>query len=352
MRNMLQRIILSLVLASTACGGSLFDPGHLLDPTAILNRIDVTLTNVSTDANRSVAELESLVTYLANQGLTQAATYVRDILQNGIARVGIEFRCNVDYLAQRLKQGLMALRAAFEAKRSDTSVTASFPPTICTATPDQVAWPEAPQSISLAGYDFHRDGMSVVVVGRAGQVSDISSAAVQPSPYQLVVNLSSSGAAFPRDCARIEVRWQGSALSTVPCLTDCPPPPPPTVIPAVKNLNQIDTTRKCVDSFLTGCRIDDHIDQKCPDGFNRDDPFTVVRLDGKGPGNCGEGDQNDLTRLGTTWLSHDPHDCSIHVHVGLQGGTFQGFRSCHYIVTATKPEEVITHPPPQVGWCH
>lgn len=345
-----RNIILSLAVGSSACPGSAFAPGGVLDPAPILNRIDLTLTNVSTDTSHWIAELQSLVSYLSNQGLTQAATYVRDTLQNGIARVGVEFRCNVDFTSQRLKQGLAALRDAFDKRRGDTSVATSFPPFVCTATPDHVAWKESPQVINLAGYDFHREAMSVVVVGRSGQISDISATATQPSPYQFLINLSGSGAAFPRDCARIEVRWQNSALSTVPCLTDCPPPPPPTIIPPVTQV-VIDQTRQCVDSVFTGCRLDEFFTQPCPNEFLRVDPFEVTRLSGKGPGNCGEGDQNELTHLGTTWQSSNPHDCSIHMHIGLQGGTFQGFRNCHYVVSATKPEQVIRHPAPQVGWC-
>ena len=49
--------------------------------------------------------------------------------------------------------------------------------------------------------------------------------------------------------------------------------------------------------------------------------------------------------------SADPHDCSIREHIGLQGSTFNGFQTCRFVVTAIKPQEVITHPAPQVGWC-
>ena len=333
------------------CPKPIFSPGGLLDLSGVLRSLDVTLTNVTSDGDRWIATLDALVRDLQGQGLTQAANHVRDILQNGIARVGVEYRCNVDYTATRIRQGLRALRAAIEHAQGDAvPPPEEYQPLVCSASPDRVAWQEAPQSISLAGYDFSRQSLSVAIVEPSGQEIDISFALTQSSPYQIMVNLSGSGAAFPRACAKIVVRWQGTAISEVSCLTDCPPAPPPIVIPPDEKII-INETHTCTDSMLTGCRFDRHVDQACPDGYFRVDPFEVTRVAGRGKGHCGEGDPNTPGPYGSHWQSPNPSDCSIHEHIGLSGGTFNGYLTCHYVVTARRPEQVIPRPAPVVGWC-
>jgi hypothetical protein len=351
-------LVVAGALASLGCpcGGtdcSVTGPGGLLDLSPVLNRLDLAATNIGSDGDRWVGELDSLARYLVDNKLPEAATYIRDTLQNGIARVGVEFRCNVDFTARRVRQGIQALRDAIASAKKDTAASATFDPFVCTATPDHVAWAEAPQVVNFAGYDFRSELMSIVVVGRDGAPREITSSATQPSPYQFQVNLSGAGAGFPRDCARIEVRSRGTTISSVPCLTDCPPPPPPTVIPA-KTVVMTQDTRTCNDAVLTGCRADWYTQLACPNGYVRVEPFEVSRVAGRGNGNCGEDGGDYQHRPGTYathWQSADPHDCSIHEHIGLQGGTFNGFQTCRFVVTAIKPQEVIPHPAPQVGWC-
>ena len=345
--------LFTLALCPVACGGlgPIVGPGGAIDTAAIGRQIDTTITNISTDATRWSTELQGLVTYLTDQKLPQAATFVRDSLQDGIARVGIEFRCNIDFTAQRVKQGLKALKDAILSAGQDTTSSTQFPPFVCTATPPDIKWVEAPQAISLAGYDFHPTGIAVTLIRRNGQATDITTALTQPSPYQLTLNLSGAGAAFPRDCARVELRWQGTAISTLSCLTDCPPGRPPDVIPADDKI-VLDETHTCGDSALTGCRYDHDAGGACPNGYFRVPPIGGGKVSGKGSGNCGEGDQSPSGQSSTHWQSNNTADCAIHEHIGLSGGTLGGFWTCRYIVTARKPEQIITHPPPQVGWCH
>jgi hypothetical protein len=352
-------VVVALTLGAAACpafssgggAGGLVGSGGLVDTTEIGRQIDRTITNISTDTTRWSAELDGLARYLVDQKFTEAATFVRDSLEDGIARVGVEFRCNVDFTVRRVRQGLEALKEAILSLGGDTTSTTTFPPFVCTATPPDIKWVEAPQAISLAGYDFHPTGITVTVIGRAGQTTDITAALTQPSPYQLILNLTGAGATFPRDCARVELRAQGSLISTLACLTDCPPGEPPTIIPAESRIVW-DETRTCGDSVLTGCTFNSDVGGTCPTGYFRVTPIEVTKVDGNGSGNCGEGDQNAADPHVTHWQSANPADCSIHEHIGLAGGTFHGFWTCRYIVTALKPEQVINHPPPQVGWCH
>lgn len=346
------RAFLTALAGSTvlSCGGPILNPGGPLDVSPILDRLDNTTTNISSDATRWVATLDALVQDLTTRGFTQAASYVRDTLQNGIARVGIEYRCNVDFTAARVKAGLKAIRDAIATLGKDTTPKVEFPSFVCTATPDRIAWPEAPQAIALAGYDFNRDAIKVAVVDRNGQESDITSAMTQSSPYQLLVNLSGAGAAFPRSCTRVVVRWKGNVLSEVPCLTDCPVGPGPVIIPAESKV-VLSETHICGDSALTGCRFDRFTQVACPNGFFRVEPFEVTRVAGKGTGNCGEGDQNSPSSFRTHWQSTSKSDCSIHMHIGLEGGTWGGSQTCRFVVTAVKPEQVIPRPSTPVGWC-
>lgn len=343
--------LVALLFLNPACS-SVTGPGGLLDTTPITGRIDTALTNITTNGDTWVATLQSLVHDLQGQGLTSAATYVQDILQNGIARVGVEYRCNVDFTAERIRRGLTALKDAIIAagNRDATPANADYPPFVCSASPDRVSWKEAPQVISLAGYDFSRTTMTAAIVDRGGAERDISPALTFSSPYQAGINLSSAGANFPQDCSKIVVRWQGKVISDVPCLVDCPSPPPPIIVPGDEKI-VFDETRKCTDSFLTGCRLDDDRGQACPNGYLRVEPFEVSKVAGNGEGHCGEGDPNATGPYSSHWQTSDPTDCSIHEHIGLKG-TLNGYASCRWIVKARRPEKVIPQPAPVIGWCH
>lgn len=319
------------------------------DLSGILASIDNTITNVSTKGDTWVATLGVLVSDLQNQGLTQAAAYVRNTLQEGIARAGVEYRCDVDFTANRIRRGLEALKSALLVSHGDAVPgPGSYQPLVCSATPDKVSWQEAPQAVSLTGYDFVKEDLSVALVEQVGVETDVTTALTQSSPYEIAINLSGAGASFPRPCSSIAVRWRGTTISEVPCLTDCPPAPPPIVIPGERKA-VLDETHQCTDSVLTGCRFDRFAGNVCPDGFVRAQ-FEITKVAGKGPGHCGEGDPNVPGRFASHWQSADPADCSVHEHIGLTGG-YQHFATCRFVVWAERPEKVVPRPAPEVGWC-
>lgn len=348
--------LVSFLLGSTACPIPPIGPGGILDLSNILGKIDTTITNVSSDVDRWAATLGVLVSDLQGQGLTQAATYVRDTLQNGIARVGVEFRCNLDFTTNRVRQGLKALRDAITLAKGDATVSQEFDAFVCSATPDRISWREAPEAIALAGYDFKRENITAAAIDSDGNERDISFAINQASPYQLVVNLSSSGAAFPRACSKIKVRSRGSQISEIPCLVDCPPPPPPIVVPA-KEVTLTNETQQCSDpTGFVGCRVDLDRGGACPDGFFRIEPFEVTRGASRGTTNCGDngsGDwQNSPSPAGTYWQSSDKRDCAIHEHIGVGTWAFNNvFQTCRYVVRALRPEQITPVPGTPIGWC-
>ncbi len=349
-RSLLQLVAMAS-LASATCGANCIGPIDNRVGDAVV-RLDTAITNLGTSGDRWMAELQALAGDLQHQGLTSAAAYVRDTVQNSIARVGIEYRCNVDFTLQRIRGSLVALRDAIRAVGGHDATPQPQPakPFVCSVTPDRVSWKEATASLSFAGFDLSRGELTAVVVAPDQRVRNITSALTQSSPYQLVLNLSSAGAGFPLPCQHIELRLpSGAALSQVSCVEDCPPAPAPIVVPADEKI-VLDRTLTCTDSFLTGCRLDQSIGSKCPDGYQRKAPFDVGMVSSKGAGNCGEGNQDPGSGLTSHWQSGNADDCAINAHIGVSGG-LNHQRTCRFIVRARRPEQTIPRPRPIVGWC-
>lgn len=358
----------SITIASVACSGLLASilmllgcpksivcttpdcQGGLIDLTGAIKALDDGIVNITNSGDAWVATLDQISRDLVDRGLPTAAGYVRDVLETGIAKVGLEFSCRVDFTADRIRKGLSDLKQALLNLNKDASPAVAYPPTVCSTIPDGVRWIEATQSVIFSGYDLSTADTTAVVIAADGSSSDVTPFLTKQSQYQMTVNLSPSGAAFPRSCREIVLNWHGNPVSSIPCLTACPPAPPPIVVPGFSG--QEEFFLQVEDSFLTGGKKESDFLFTCPPGSHRTE-LIVQRVSSKGRGNCGEsgdGTYNDRRPGHTYWLTDEPNDCRFHGHAGIEAG-LRNFQKCSYIVRYVKDPETRPRPAPTVGWC-
>lgn len=343
---------MTLLTAAPACGPIVCTtPGGCpVDLSGAVAAINNGIASITRAGDSWVAALDALHRDLIARDLPIAAGYVRDILEDGVAKVGLELRCDVDFAAQRIRSGLSDLKDAIVGAKKDARPTREYPPTVCFPRPDSIAWTLAPQAVAFSGYDFPMTGMTASVVTLNGQVEDVTGALTMQSKYELTLNLSPSGANFPRSCSRVVLGWHGTQVSAVPCLTACPPAPPPRVTPGFHG--QQPFTERVTDVLLTGNKLEKDENFDCPDGSHRT-ALVVTRVSSKGRGNCGEsGDASYNNRSPglTFWQSDDVNNCRFHVHAGIEAG-LGNFQQCSYVVQYAKDDVVEQLPAPVVGWC-
>ncbi len=320
-----------------------------------IDSVNDAITALTDQSDLWRAEIDHLADQLLNAGMTKAAAYVRNTISDGIAIVGIQYQCEVDYTARRIKDALVDVRQAIVAAHGDaTPAQTQRPAFVCSITPREIAWQEAPSSLVFHGFDFQPANVSATIEESAGAETDVSTALTWNTAYEVTLNLSDSGARFPRSCVRLKLYSGGHMVSAVACTTSCPEAPPPTIIPAHRQMAQITTNDKCdgPGRGSMGCKFDDNYTRPCTDGYFREEPIEVHVTGGRGRRHCGDSADQRPSSSGTNtrWLSDNPTDCSFHGHAGVTAG-YRHYVTCQWIVWEQRPEQKIEHPRPVVGWC-
>jgi hypothetical protein len=136
---------------------------------------------------------------------------VSDLLVRGVAATSTEFRCDADFLADRMKQGLMSIKLEFLGGQP-----LPVEPKLCQVVPPAVDLnldAARRNLIDIYGYDFDHVPISVVLMTGAGE-SDVTHILDRPTHYHLTLNLDSR-LQIPADAQRFELRWDAGSISTV-----------------------------------------------------------------------------------------------------------------------------------------
>src|SRR5206468_9438437 len=103
---------------------------------------------------------------------------------------GVETRCTIDFIGNRVRQQLIKLRATL------LGTDAPAPePAICDVVPlviDMNLSPEKRNVLEFFGYDFDRTAIQVTHVAKSGASTDITSLLTRPSRYVMTLNLSNN----------------------------------------------------------------------------------------------------------------------------------------------------------------
>jgi len=223
------RVLVCLLTCSAVLTGCLTKP---------VDQAINTLQNAISDLDRNSAAwqttLNDLEQKLLAQGQSTLANEVQGLANRGIATTGVELRCNIDFIGQRMDQGLRRIVARLKGQAIPASM-----PGFCNVDPQSgiqldLVGQGRLVTFNYYGYDmFDRDAsdtqMKVFVRDRGGQENDISFALALPTHYLMTVRLIDNRIHFSDQSDKLMVRWGTTTLSTINIIQAPPTPVPVTV---------------------------------------------------------------------------------------------------------------------------
>ena len=196
-----------------------------------------TFENAIADLDKNSANWQTTITGLEQQLIAQGqstlANEVQSLANRGIASGGVEIRCNIDFIGQRMDQGLRRIVTRLRKQPAPPLM-----PAYCNVDPQDGVRVELVRqgrlvSLNYYGYDmFDQDAsdsqMKVFLRDRNGSERDISFAIALPTHYLMTIRLLDNRIQFTDQSDKLVVRWGQTILSTINIIQ--PPPPPPPVI--------------------------------------------------------------------------------------------------------------------------
>lgn len=209
------RTIVALLVLLTGCS-ALSD----LDATAntgieratqILDEGIVGLQNNSADWQKVLRETADKLTEESQSTLRNE---VSDLLYRGIAATSAEARCDTDFVVNRLRLGLLRIKASL----LGTPVPA-LEPKLCSVVPLAIDHQLVAQGrlnrVELYGYDLDADSLQVLLQ-TGDELIDVSHVLNRPTHYHMTLTLGGrTGVPITRDSQRLIIKWAGQELSTL-----------------------------------------------------------------------------------------------------------------------------------------
>jgi hypothetical protein len=198
----------------------LLGPGCDIKPTIDDIRIDT--VNVLNDAIDSLANesanwqqvLQDSMNKLTKDAQSTVRNEVSVVLSRSIAATGVEFRCNVDFIGDRVRQALIRIKA----KLLNQPVP-PVEPALCHVVPiavDREAVPRSVQQLEFYGYDFDIVSHLKVFLERAiGNRLDVTNNLDRPTHYSMTISFGAGGVQLDDQSRRFVVEWQGKPISTI-----------------------------------------------------------------------------------------------------------------------------------------
>jgi hypothetical protein len=174
--------------------------------------------------------LTNLESDLVAQGQSTLANEVQSVANRTIATGGVELRCNIDFIGQRVNQGLRRILARLKGQEVPPLM-----PAACTVDPAEIRIEMVRQhrltSLNYYGYDmFDRDAtdsrMKIFLRDRDGREEDVTSAIALPTHYLMTVRLADDRVHFTDQTDKLIVRWDQTILSTINVVQPQREPPP------------------------------------------------------------------------------------------------------------------------------
>ena len=145
---------------------------------------------------------------------------LNNVLQRGVAATGAEFRCNTDFIADRVGASLQRILARITGQNVPPVISG-----ICNVVPlaiDRSLIPERLKSVEFYGYDFDASNIKTKLLN--GQsLSDISRHLSRPTHYHMVLNLGGNGVALTDRSQKIKLISGSTLLSEIPIIQESTP---------------------------------------------------------------------------------------------------------------------------------
>jgi hypothetical protein len=181
---------------------------------------------LETQSTNWQAILEETRDKLIAEGQSTIANEVSNTLSRAISDVGIETRCSVDFLQDRIREDLIRIRAGL------THETLTLTPVFCNPTPSVIDMSLIPEQrlthLEIDVYNLDVANIQVFLLDNQGRQTDITFALASPSQYLLTLNLGRNGVPLSTNSDKLIFKLPNET-KTVNIIQ--PPQPTPTIPP-------------------------------------------------------------------------------------------------------------------------
>lgn len=139
--------------------------------------------------NDLIANLEGFDSELASLIRVE----VQGLLDRGIAVLGAEFRCNVDFIGNRMRNALIRIKNKNFGADDIVPPLAPFVCNVVPSTVDRILIPDRLNVLEFYGYDFDVDGVTLYLQEGNGGRQNITEYLDKPTHYHMTVDLSADG---------------------------------------------------------------------------------------------------------------------------------------------------------------
>jgi hypothetical protein len=180
--------------------------------------------------------LKGLADDLDKKGQRLLANDLRNFTDRAVSGTGTEFRCNADFIRDRLTQTLENLKDAIKNKRSTFD---RVPPAICNFSPPRVdiIWEDHDHfklgttltTIEAYGYDLNNlnSRFKLYIRDNESNMRDTSSSLSFTTSYMLQITLASSGVLFQEGDRQLVLDWKDKLQHEIPITWGSRPDPMP-----------------------------------------------------------------------------------------------------------------------------
>ncbi|MBL8879071.1 MAG: hypothetical protein JNG88_08120 [Phycisphaerales bacterium] len=205
---------------SFACvaGCELFGPRGTVDSATQTLRDLADTVNLESEAWRE--QVAAATDKLTREGRQALAHDLDNVVQRGIAAAGAEFRCNVDFLRDRVHDEIEGLIAGLLGMTPPPN-----PPTVCKVVPEIVDLSQPPTQmtrVSLFGYDFrqretNQPNLKLRGLKRSGQFVALNDWLALSNHYQGAISITQENGRKLRDLGirELQVMYGDQVLSQI-----------------------------------------------------------------------------------------------------------------------------------------
>jgi hypothetical protein len=202
-------MLLVLVIGVSGCGCT-----STVDKAVAIIDNGIRAIQLNSDAWRSV--LQTVANELPDRIDDTIKNEAQSLVNRSMATAGIEFRCNVDFLANRAIESLQRLKAMVLKQNPPI-----LPPTFCQVDPASIDLSVDPthwSTVMLSGYDLdHTDNkglkLQVLLLDKEGRTTSLQENRIgRTTHYQITLNLGAMARQlYVNQIAKLVVSWGGSS---------------------------------------------------------------------------------------------------------------------------------------------
>lgn len=208
-------VLCSLIMALQGCGAedlvqdvidAIDDAVYTLDQNSaeyqnIINNLLVQLENIDSDLSVIIR------------------SDIQNLLERTPAVIGQEFRCNVDFIVDRLQQSLQCSKRSFMLSNLYSGTTPipdcqQSKPAVCSVVPSSIQQELNPAVIDIYGYDFDI-GITSNLTGNEGDSVEVTNYLSMPTHYHMTLNLGDNGVPNIYKYDELEFLYLDNIISTV-----------------------------------------------------------------------------------------------------------------------------------------